>query len=74
MVIGDIIFKRYTEMKSQELCEALLAPDRFGDLRMYINLRPEKILLSLVIETDHVFLGAGIACEIDHGTPDRENP
>lgn len=49
---------RYEELKAKNETEGLLEVSGLGNIKIFINIEPEKTLLSFAFESDNVYVGS----------------
>jgi hypothetical protein len=52
----ELLEKKYQEMKSQKIDEDFL-DEKLGEIKVYINKKPKKILFNFNIEADEIYIG-----------------
>ncbi len=58
MINEELVKNKYQEMKSQNKTEDFLDEKIFGEVRIFINLKPKMVLFFLQIEPDTVYVGS----------------
>ena len=56
-MISDWVIQRYLEMKSQGETEGFVNEKHLGQLKLFINKKPESVLLHIKIEDDVIYIG-----------------
>ena len=58
MVLNNELFeKRYREMTASGLTEDFLDKNAFGELKMFINAEPKKVMFLMKIGPDDIYIG-----------------
>ena len=58
MINEEIVKKKYQEMKDLNNVEDFLDEKSFGEIKIYINIKPKMVLFSLPIDPDVVYVGS----------------